>query len=144
MPKLLIVEDREMSKDMLIKSIESWNLFHPMDWVDSAEGALEKLSSAERQGQPYDCLLLDLFIWDLKPKANGERKVGDEASPFHGIKVLEACIDQYRQKTLIFSAHVDRVQTQLSQLNALDLLLPRPVFQDLLREKLEQIVGKIP
>lgn len=143
MPKLLLVEDREMSKNMLARTIEEWNLFEVV-WEDSAEGALEKIQGAQVEGHPYDCILLDLFIWDLKPKANGARRIADEGSPFHGLKVLEACIEQYRERMFIFSAHVDKVQTQLEMLGALDLLLPRPVHSDLLREKLEEMLGRIP
>jgi CheY-like chemotaxis protein len=140
MARLLLVEDRDLRKQLLVSTVEM--LFDTIDWVDSSEEALEKLKMADATGQLYECLILDLNIWDFKGGTDGGRRISDERSPHHGIKVLEACIAAYKERLIILSAYVSEVQTQLTALGSLELVMPYPVPSNLLRERVQEILAR--
>lgn len=131
--KLLLVEDREMSKDMLERALEEWGVFE-VEAVDSREAAL----GAVRQ-QAYDFILLDLSIWDYVPDPDGRRKASDHTDPHHGIAVLEEILQEYSDRMLIFSAHVDTVGGELARIGVLEsLTLPRPQPWEVIKDRISQ------
>ena len=135
MATLLIVEDQDMSKDMLAADVKSWQLFDIVDWASSREEALAKLREQE-----YDCILVDLSIWDQNLLPSGERQLGDHTSPYHGIKLLSAILPGYANKLYLFSAYIDKVEKELKILGVMNRILPRPVPSEILKEKLKLIL----
>lgn len=131
MARLMIVEDRKMSQEMLYDTIRQWKMFEDIDCVDSYEGAVELLSNNK-----YDCLLLDLQIWDMKPKRDGTRPIGDQRDTHHGLKILNLIMPEYANKLYIFSVHIDEVADVIEKMGLINRLLPRPVNSALLKQKL--------
>lgn len=58
--RILIVDDNTTNRKILNKQLDAWSI--PHDSIDNGFAALEMIEQARRDGQAYNCILLDLMM----------------------------------------------------------------------------------
>ena len=121
MPKILLVEDNEMNRDMLSRRLERRG-FEVIMAVDGAEGV-----EMARTGNP-DLVLMDMSLPGMDGRAatralrkdtitSGLPVIGltAHAMPGDREKCLEAGCDDYDTKPIDFARLIDKIQAQLDK-----------------------------
>jgi CheY-like chemotaxis protein len=121
MPKILLVEDNEMNRDMLSRRLERKG-FQVLTAVDGAEGVALAVSAAP------DLILMDMDLpvldgWDATRRLKAEpatQSIPVIALTAHAMaddrdKALAAGCDDYDTKPVEFARLLEKIQAQLSK-----------------------------
>ena len=124
--KVLVADDIEIARKVLIEALAHIDIL--ADGVENGEQALEAVLSAERNGAPYDLVLMD---WKM-PEMDG----------IEAAKQIQVQAQGKHPHILMVSAYDKDEAKELAKFSGIDEFLEKPINQSVLVDAIVELLSK--